>query len=321
MSSSEFLNNLRVTEWDRFVGQEQVKKALLIAIESSQIRKEPMEHTLFYGPPGLGKTTLAHLVSKSMGANIRITSGPTITRAGDLASILSGLNEGDVLFIDEIHRLPKVVEETLYSVMEDFVLDVMLGKGPAARSLRLELPKFTLVGATTKIGMIAAPLMDRFGMVHRMDFYSPEELSIILKNAATILEIQLNDDAILEVASRSRLTARVALKLLRRVRDYVLVKGNKVADLLSTKEALDLHQIDELGLTNQDRNLLLSIIQKHDGGPVGLETIAALLNEDVVTIQDVYEPFLMRLGLLKRTQRGRVVTRMAYDHLGITPRA
>lgn len=321
MSSSEFLNNLRVTEWDRFVGQEQVKKALLIAIESSQIRKEPMEHTLFYGPPGLGKTTLAHLVSKSMGANIRITSGPTITRAGDLASILSGLNEGDVLFIDEIHRLPKVVEETLYSVMEDFVLDVMLGKGPAARSLRLELPKFTLVGATTKIGMIAAPLMDRFGMVHRMDFYSPEELSIILKNAATILEIQLNDDAILEVASRSRLTARVALKLLRRVRDYVLVKGNKVADLVSTKEALDLHQIDELGLTNQDRNLLLSIIQKHDGGPVGLETIAALLNEDVVTIQDVYEPFLMRLGLLKRTQRGRVVTRMAYDHLGITPRA
>ena len=310
-------NNLRAESWDEFVGQDKLRHSLEIAIQAAKKRKEPLEHILFYGPPGLGKTTLAHLVAKSMGVSIRVTSGPAIERAADLASILSNLQDGDVLFIDEIHRLNKTVEETLYPAMEDYVIDVILGKGPTARSLRLELAKFTLIGATTRVGLLAAPLRDRFGVIHRLSFYSDEELSRIVAKAADKLEFKMDDEGCLEVARRSRRTARVALKLLRRVRDYVEVNGVKKADRKTVLEALKLLEVDELGLDEVDRKLLRAVIEKHDGGPVGVETLAALINEDVMTIKDVYEPFLMQIGLLKRTSRGRVVTEESYRHLGI----
>ncbi|QHO63614.1 Holliday junction branch migration DNA helicase RuvB [Candidatus Chazhemtobacterium aquaticus] len=310
-------NNLRAESWDEFVGQEKLRQSLDIAIKAAKNRKEPLEHILFYGPPGLGKTTLAHLVAKSMGVSIRVTSGPAIERAADLASILSNLQEGDVLFIDEIHRLNKTVEETLYPAMEDYVLDVILGKGPTARSLRLELAKFTLIGATTRVGLLAAPLRDRFGVIHRLSFYDDEELKNIVANAANKLEFKLDDQGCLEVAKRSRRTARVALKLLRRVRDYVEVHGVKQADREMVLKALKLLEVDELGLDEIDRKLLKAVIEKHGGGPVGVETLAALINEDVMTIKDVYEPFLMQIGLLKRTSRGRMVTEESYRHLGM----
>lgn len=310
-------NNLRVESWDEFVGQKKLRQSLDIAIKAAKNRKEPLEHILFYGPPGLGKTTLAHLVAKSMGVSIRVTSGPAIERAADLASILSNLQEGDVLFIDEIHRLNKTVEETLYPAMEDYVLDVILGKGPTARSLRLELAKFTLIGATTRVGLLAAPLRDRFGVIHRLSFYDDEELKNIVANAANKLEFKLDDQGCLEVAKRSRRTARVALKLLRRVRDYVEVHGVKQADREMVLKALKLLEVDELGLDEIDRKLLKAVIEKHGGGPVGVETLAALINEDVMTIKDVYEPFLMQIGLLKRTSRGRMVTEESYRHLGM----
>ena len=310
-------NNLRAESWDEFVGQEKLRQSLDIAIKAAKNRKEPLEHILFYGPPGLGKTTLAHLVAKSMGVSIRVTSGPAIERAADLASILSNLQEGDVLFIDEIHRLNKTVEETLYPAMEDYVLDVILGKGPTARSLRLELAKFTLIGATTRVGLLAAPLRDRFGVIHRLSFYDDEELKNIVANAANKLEFKLDDQGCLEVARRSRRTARVALKLLRRVRDYVEVHGVKQADREMVLKALKLLEVDELGLDEIDRKLLRAVIEKHGGGPVGVETLAALINEDVMTIKDVYEPFLMQIGLLKRTSRGRMVTEESYRHLGM----
>lgn len=310
-------NNLRAESWDEFVGQKKLRQSLDIAIKAAKNRKEPLEHILFYGPPGLGKTTLAHLVAKSMGVSIRVTSGPAIERAADLASILSNLQEGDVLFIDEIHRLNKTVEETLYPAMEDYVLDVILGKGPTARSLRLELAKFTLIGATTRVGLLAAPLRDRFGVIHRLSFYDDEELKNIVANAANKLEFKLDDQGCLEVAKRSRRTARVALKLLRRVRDYVEVHGVKQADREMVLKALKLLEVDELGLDEIDRKLLKAVIEKHGGGPVGVETLAALINEDVMTIKDVYEPFLMQIGLLKRTSRGRMVTEESYRHLGM----
>lgn len=312
--------SLRAGKWEEFVGQNNVKRSLKVAIFAAKKRHEPMEHTLLYGPPGLGKTTLSHLIAQEMGSNIRVTSGPAIERSGDLASILTNLEPNDILFVDEIHRLSKVVEEALYPAMEDFALDIILGKGPSARTLRLDLPHITIVGATTRIGLLSAPLRDRFGITHRLLFYTPEELAIVINRAAEKLHVPINQSATLELAKRARGTPRIALRLLKRVRDVAQVHGSGevTKDLLA--QALDMLEVDPLGLDNSDQRFLLAIIDKFNGGPVGLETIAATISEDIGTIEEVIEPYLMQVGFLKRTPRGRVVTPAAFAHFGKSPK-
>ena len=307
---------LRPRDFASYIGQERLKKNLQLAIQAATKRDEPLDHVLLHGPPGLGKTTMASVIAHEMGAQIRITSGPAIERAGDLASLLTNLSDGDILFIDEIHRLNRTVEEVLYSAMEDFKLDIMLGKGPSARSLRLDLPKFTIIGATTRTGSLAAPLRDRFGMIHRLEFYTPDEVQQIIERSADILKVKINSEASGELAKRARLTPRIANRLLKRVRDYADVNGDGIIDMPISHKALELLDIDELGLDNADRTLLLAIINNYNGGPVGVETLAALTAEERSTIEDFYEPYLMQIGLLERTPRGRKVTHKSYTHLG-----
>lgn len=308
--------SLRASSWDEFYGQETLKESLLIGITAAKKRKEALEHVLLYGPPGLGKTTLAHLIAKEMKANIRVTSGPAIERAGDLAAILTNLEKGDILFIDEIHRLNKVVEEILYPAMEDYALDIVLGKGPAARTLRIDLPQFTIIGATTKAGALSSPLRDRFGLMHRLDFYTPADLEKILKKASEKMDVPIDENSLQEIARRSRGTPRIALKLLKRARDFAQVKRTGSVTGGVIHEVLTMLEIDGVGLDKSDRQFLSAIIDKHAGGPVGVETLASTLSEDSNTIEDMIEPFLMQIGFLKKTSRGRMATEHAYHHLG-----
>ncbi len=316
---NEIETSLRPHTLEEYIGQEKAKENLKIYIEAAKNRHESLDHVLLYGPPGLGKTTLAGIVANEMGVQIRVTSGPAIEKPGDLAALLTSLNDGDILFIDEIHRLSRSIEEVLYPAMEDFALDIIIGKGPSARSIRLDLKKFTLIGATTRAGQLSAPLRDRFGVILRLELYSPQELAKIVKRSAGILNIEAENDGALEIASRSRGTPRIANRLLKRARDYAQVMGNGIITVESAQNALERMEIDELGLDLVDRNLLRAMIENYNGGPVGLDTIAAMIGEEAVTIEDVYEPYLMQLGFLTRTPRGRKVTALGYRHLGINP--
>ena len=308
-------NSLRPKTLDEYIGQTKVKENMRVYIEAAKKRGEPLDHVLLYGPPGLGKTTLSNIISNEMNSNIKITSGPAIEKPGDLAALLTNLSEFDVLFIDEIHRLNKSVEEILYPALEDYTLDIIIGKGPSARSIRLDLPKFTLIGATTKAGSLTTPLRDRFGIVERLELYEPEDLQRIVKRSAGILNVTIDDKASMEIAKRSRGTPRIANRILKRVRDYASVLGNGEVDLDMARIALNKLEIDDLGLDQTDRNILLTIIQKYTGGPVGIETLAATTGEEIETIEDVYEPFLMQIGFIARTPRGRIALPAAYEHL------
>lgn len=308
--------SLRPTSFNEYIGQERLKKNLKLAIDAAKKRGESIDHVLLYGPPGLGKTTMANVIAREMGANIRITSGPAIEKAGDLASIVTNLQDGDILFIDEIHRMPRSVEEILYSAMEDFKLDIVIGKGPAARSVRLDLPHFTVIGATTRTGSLAAPLRDRFGHIYRLEFYKPKEISKIILRSSNLLGSNIEKAASDILSTRARLTPRIANRILKRVRDYADVKGNGVIDSKTVKEALEMLEIDELGLDAADRNLLKSVIENYGTRPVGLNTMAALTGDETATIEDFYEPYLMQIGFLQRTPRGRIITKKAFEHLG-----
>lgn len=319
LTDAEIENSLRPNSFDEYIGQTKVKEALTVYIKAAKSRKESLDHVLLYGPPGLGKTTLSHIIANELGAQFKVTSGPAIEHAADLAAILTNLNQNDVLFIDEIHRLNKSVEEILYPAMEDFALDFIVGKGPSARNMRLKIKPFTLIGATTRAGMLTNPLRDRFGVICRLELYSTDDLKVIVKRSAGILGCQIDDDASVEIAKRSRGTPRIANRLLKRIRDYAEVQGEgKITKDIADK-TLDIMEIDDLGLDNIDRKIMLSIINKFGGGPVGLETLAATISEDATTIEDVYEPYLLQLGFIARTPRGRVAMPPAYEHLKITP--
>jgi len=308
---------LRPRSFDEYVGQEKVKENLMVFIEAAKQRKEPLDHVLLYGPPGLGKTTLAGIIAQAMGVSIKVTSGPAIEKPGDIAAILTNLSPMDVFFIDEIHRLNRAVEEILYPAMEEFALDIIIGKGPGARSIRLDLPRFTLIGATTRAGLLTSPLRDRFGIINRLELYTKEELKKIVMRSAKILNIEIDDDAAEEIAGRARGTPRIANRLLRRIRDFAQVRSNGIIDIEIAKYGLEALEVDEKGLDRVDRNLLYCIIQKFGGGPVGLDTLAASTGEEAETIEDVYEPFLIQLGFIQKTPRGRKATSLAYRHLNI----
>lgn len=309
--------SLRPQKLEEYIGQQKAKENIRIFIEAAKIRQEPLDHVLLYGPPGLGKTTLASIIGHEMGVNLKITSGPAIERPGDMAAILNNLQEGDLLFIDEIHRLNRQVEEVMYPAMEDYVIDILIGKGPAAKSIRLDLPKFTLVGATTRIGLLSNPLRDRFGVIHKLEFYTPDELSTIVKRNAKVLNVRIDEKGAFEIARRSRGTPRLANRLLKRVRDFAQVKYDGIITEDVAKKSLDLLEVDPLGLDKSDRRMLLALIEKYNGGPVGLDTLAATIGEESDTVEDVYEPYLIQLGLINRTPRGRVVTPFCYKHFGI----